>query len=199
MLSWDAPVSASGVTRHEYQYKEGTGAYKGWVQIANSGVDGANEAGFTVTGLTNEVLHTFQLRAVNAQGESTAAEADPVTPTPGICGRTQKVHEIIVYYLGEAGVKRTCAGVNVADLESFTAFLEMPNEGIASLKTGDFAGLTNVTRLGLGRNSFTTLPANVFSGLTSLEVLELSAGDLISLDARAFSGPVVAGTGQFGR
>ena len=188
VLSWDAPDSASGVTRHEYQYKEGTGAYKGWVQIANSGVDGANEAGFTVTGLTNEVLHTFQLRAVNAQGESTAAEADPVTPTPGICGRTQKVHEIIVYYLGEAGVKRTCAGVNVADLESFTAFLEMPNEGIASLKTGDFAGLTNVTRLGLGRNSFTTLPANVFSGLTSLEVLELSAGDLISLDARAFSG-----------
>ena len=188
VLSWDAPVSASGVTRHEYQYKEGTGAYKGWVQIANSGVDGANEAGFTVTGLTNEVLHTFQLRAVNAQGESTAAEADPVTPTPGICGRTQKVHEIIVYYLGEAGVDRTCAGVNVADLESFTAFLEMPNEGIASLKTGDFAGLTNVTRLGLGRNSFTTLPANVFSGLTSLEVLELSAGDLISLDARAFSG-----------
>ena len=188
VLSWDAPDSASGVTRHEYQYKEGTGAYQGWEQIANSGVDGANEAGFTVTGLTNEVLHTFQLRAVNAQGESTAAEADPVTPTPGICGRTQKVHEIIVYYLGEAGVDRTCAGVNVADLESFTAFLEMPNEGIASLKTGDFAGLTNVTRLGLGRNSFTTLPANVFSGLTSLEVLELSAGDLISLDARAFSG-----------
>ena len=188
VLSWDAPDSASGVTRHEYQYKEGTGAYKGWEQIANSGVDGANEAGFTVTGLTNEVLHTFQLRAVNAQGESTAAESDAVTPTPGICGRTQKVHEIIVYYLGEAGVDRTCAGVNVADLESFTAFLEMPNEGIASLKTGDFAGLTNVTRLGLGRNSFTTLPANVFSGLTSLEVLELSAGDLISLDARAFSG-----------
>ena len=188
VLSWDAPDSASGVTRHEYQYKEGTGAYQGWERIANSGVDGANEAGFTVTGLTNEVLHTFQLRAVNAQGESTAAEADPVTPTPGICDRTQKVHEIIVYYLGEAGVDRTCAGVNVADLESFTAFLEMPNEGIASLKTGDFAGLTNVTRLGLGRNSFTTLPANVFSGLTSLEVLELSAGDLISLDARAFSG-----------
>ena len=147
VLSWDAPDSASGVTRHEYQYKEGTGAYQGWEQIANSGVDGANEAGFTVTGLTNEVLHTFQLRAVNAQGESTAAEADAVTPTPGICGRTQKVHEIIVYYLGEAGVERTCAGVNVADLESFTTFLEMPfNEGIASLKTGDFAGLTNADK-----------------------------------------------------
>ena len=145
VLSWAAPDSASGVTRHEYQYKEGTGAYQGWVQIANSGVDGANEAGFTVTGLTNEVLHTFQLRAVNAQGESTAAEADPVTPTPGICGRTAKVHEIIVYYLGEGGVERTCAEVNVADLESFTVSLEMAGESIGSLKSGDFAGLTNVS------------------------------------------------------
>ena len=188
VLSWDAPDSASGVTRHEYQYKEGTGAYQGWVQIANSGVGGTNEAGFTVTSLTNEVLHTFQLRAVNAQGESTAAEADAVTPTPGICVRPQKMHEIIVYYLGEGGVERTCAEVNVANLASFTDTLEIPNESIASLKTGDFAGLTNVTDLLLGSNIFTTLPANVFSGLSSLEVLELSAGDLISLDARAFSG-----------
>ena len=189
VLSWDAPDSASGVTRHEYQFKTGTGSYPAtWEQIANSGVGGANEAGFTVTGLTNEVLHTFHLRAVNAQGESTAAEADAVTPTPGICGRTQKVHFIIVYYLGEEDVERTCAEVNVADLESFTGTLEMPNESIASLKTGDFAGLTNVTDLLLGNNTFTTLPANVFSGLSSLEVLELSAGDLISLDARAFSG-----------
>ena len=188
VLSWDAPDSASGVTRHEYQYKEGTGAYKGWVQIANSGVDGANEAGFTVTGLTNEVLHTFQLRAVNAQGESTAAEADAVTPTPGICGRTQKVHEIIVYYLGEEGVERTCAEVNVADLASFTDTLEMPNESIASLKTGDFAGLTNVTDLLLGSNTFTTLPANVFSGLSSLTSLNLEQNELSSLLANVFSG-----------
>ena len=188
VLSWDAPDSASGVTRHEYQYKEGTGASKGWEQIANSGVDGANEAGFTVTGLTNEVLHTFQLRAVNAQGESTAAEADPVTPTPGICGRTQKVHEIIVYYLGEGGVERTCAEVNVADLESFTLSLEMAGENIASLKSGDFAGLSNLLTLELSRNTFTTLPANVFSGLTSLTNLQLPTGALSSIDAQAFSG-----------
>ena len=188
VLSWDAPDSASGVTRHEYQYKEGTGAYQGWVPIANSGVDGANEAGFTVTGLTNEVLHTFQLRAVNAQGESTAAEADPVTPTPGICGRTQRVHEIIVYYLGEGGVERTCAEVNVADLESFTISLDMSGESIGSLKSGDFAGLSNLISLVLPRNTFTTLPANVFSGLTSLTNLQLPTGALSSLDAQAFSG-----------
>ena len=188
VLSWDAAVSASGVTRHEYRYKEGTGAYQGWVPIANSGVDGANEAGFTVTSLTNEVLHTFQLRAVNAQGESAAAEADPVTPTPGICGRTAKVHEIIVYYLGEGGVERTCAEVNVADLESFTISLDMSGESIGSLKSGDFAGLTNLISLVLSRNTFTTLPANVFSGLSALGTLELPTGALSSIDAQAFSG-----------
>ena len=189
VLSWDAPVSASGVTRHEYQYKEGTGAYQGWVQIANSGVDGANEAGFTVTGLTNEVLHTFQLRAVNAQGESTAAEADAVTPTPGICGRTQKVHEAIVYYLEDLySVERTCAEVNVADLERFTQSLDMPSENIGSLKSGDFAGLSNLRTLNLASNTFTTLPADVFSGLTSLGDLVLNSGALSSIDARAFSG-----------
>ena len=189
VLSWDAPDSASGVTRHEYQYKEGTGAYQGWVRIANSGVDGANEAGFTVTGLTNEVLHTFQLRAVNAQGESTAADADPVTPTPGICGRTQQVHENIVYYLEDLySVERTCAEVNVADLERFTQSLDMPSENIGSLKSGDFAGLTNLVTLNLAANTFTTLPADVFSGLTSLTDLVLNSGALSSIDARAFSG-----------
>ena len=187
VLSWDAPDSASGVTRHEYQYKEGTGAYKGWVRIANSGVDGANEAGFTVTGLTNEVLHTFQLRAVNAQGESTAAEADAVTPTPGICGRTQKVHEGIVYYLEQGGVERTCAEVNVADLAGLT-YLEAGNQDIASLKSGDFAGLTGLTSLELNGNTFTTLPANVFSGLTSLDHLALNNGALTALPAGLFSG-----------
>ena len=189
-LSWDAPDSASGVTRHEYRFKAGTGSYPTtWEQIANSGVGGTNEAGFTVTSLTNEVVHTFQLRAVNAAGDGNAADADPVTPTPGICGRTQKVHEAIVYYLeNDYSVERTCAAVNVADLASFTGTLEMSGESIASLKTGDFAGLTNVTSLGLGGNTFTTLPANVFSGLSSLQILTLSPGDLTSLDARAFSG-----------
>ena len=155
-----------------------------------SGVGGTNQKSFTVTGLTNEVAHTFQLRAVNADGESTAAEAGPVTPTPGICGRTDNVQEAIIYYLGEAGVTRTCAEVNVADLASLTGAVEMPGEGVSSLQAGDFAGLTNVQILDLGRNSFTTLPAGVFSssGLPALTTLKLNSGALSSIDARAFSG-----------
>ena len=190
VLSWDAPDSGSGVTRHEYRQKEGTGSYPAnFTQIADSGEGGANQAGFTVTGLTNEVVHTFQLRAVDASGDGTAAEAGPVTPTPGICGRTQKVHENIVYYLEDLySVERTCAEVNVADLERFTQSLDMPSENIGSLKSGDFAGLSNLSTLNLAANTFTTLPADVFSGLTSLTDLVLNSGALSSIDARAFSG-----------
>ena len=100
VLSWDAPDSGSGVTRHEYRQKEGTGSYPAnFTQIPNSGEGGANEAGYTVTGLTNETVYTFELRSVAGTTEGTASESDPVTPTPGICGRTQRVHELIVYYL----------------------------------------------------------------------------------------------------
>ena len=189
VLSWDPPASDSDVTHHEYRQKEGTGSYPAnFTQIPNSGVGGANQAGLTVTGLTNEVVHTFQLRAVDSEGdESTAAETDAVTPTSGICGRTQKVHETIVYYLGEAGVERTCAEVNVADLAGLTS-LEARDQSIASLKLGDFAGLTSLISLELDGNSFTTLPAGVFSGLTSLTRLQLDDNDLSSLPAGVFSG-----------
>ena len=188
VLSWDAPVSASGVTRHEYQYKEGTGAYKGWVQIANSGVDGANEAGFTVTGLTNEVLHTFQLRAVNAQGESTAAEADAVTPTPGICDRTQQVRDALLELTGV----EDCKAVTVADLAGVT-FLDISIQAlgvsdITALKSGDFGGLTGLTRLNVvDQQGLTTLPSDIFSGLSKLTMLGLISNQLNSLPSNVFS------------
>ena len=190
VLSWDAPDSASGVTRHEYQYKEGTGAYQGWVQIANGGVGGANEAGFTVTSLTNEVLHTFQLRAVNAQGESTAVEADPVTPTPGICDRTAKIQEVILAELADVS---ECAAVTVANLASITSFggalgLATFQQGITSLKAGDFAGLTALTKLNLGQNQLTSLPAGIFSGLAAIDEILLNGNELTALPEGTFAG-----------
>ena len=188
VLSWDAPDSASGVTRHEYQYKEGTGAYQGWVQIANSGVDGANEAGFTVTGLTNEVLHTFQLRAVNAQGESTAAESDAVTPTPGICGRTQQVRDALLELTGV----EDCKAVTVADLAGVTSLnISLQALGVSditALKSGDFGGLTGLTSLSVAdQQGLTTLPSDIFSGLSKLTTLALISNQLNSLPSNVFS------------
>ena len=185
-LTWDAPASGANITRHEFRYKTGGGSYPTtWTPIATSAPGGTNEASFTVTGLTNEIAHTFELRAVNDSGGSAAEEDGPVTPTPGICDRTQQVHEIIVeYYV--SGVD-DCAAVTVADLAGL-AELDLSDSSIVSLKSGDFAGLTSVLFLLLDSNSLTTLPANVFSGLTAMFRLDLSANSLTSLSAEAFSG-----------
>ena len=190
-LTWDTPPT--GVTGHEFRYKTANGAYPAsFMTMPNSGVGGTNQKSFTVTGLTNEVEHTFQLRAVNADGESTTVETDPVTPTPGICDRTDKVQEVILAELADA---TECAAVNVADLASIAPSLDMSGEGISSLKEGDFAGLTSVRTLKLDNNSFTTLPAGVFTGLTALTTLRLDGDDdpqsvqgLTSLPAGVFTG-----------
>ena len=181
-LAWVAPGMDSGVMRHEFQYKTDGDYLDDWTAIANSAPGEANENAFTVTGLTNEVPHTFELRAVNSLGEGAAAESS-VTPTPGICARTQEVHEAIVGALSEVD---DCAAVTVADLAGLGS-LEMSGGSIASLKSGDFAGLTGLTFLTLGRNSLITLPEDVFSGLTALRTLDLGFNDLSSLDAGVFS------------
>ena len=115
-LTWDAPASGANITRHEFRYKTGNGSYPAaWTAIATSAPGGTNEAGFTVTGLTNEIAHTFELRAVNDSGGSAAVEDGPVTPTPGICDRTEQVRDAIIYYVeDELGSSRSCAEVTVA-------------------------------------------------------------------------------------
>ena len=182
-LSWDTP--ATGVTSHEFRHKTGNGAYPAtYTPIANSGAGGANEDGFTVTGLTDEVVHTFELRAVNALGESTAVESDPVTPTPGICDRTQQVQDEILVRL--SGVD-DCAAVTVADLATVTE-LYIFRENVTALKSGDFAGLSTLDILDLRNNALTGLPSDVFAGLSTLTELNLSSNSLSSLPSGVFSG-----------
>ena len=186
VLSWDPPAADSGVTRHEYRFKEGTGSYPpDWTAIPDSGVDEANQAGFTVTAdLTNETAYTFQLHAVNADGASTAAEAGPVTPTPGICDRTQQVRDEILNAL--SGVD-DCAAVTVADLATVTE-LYIVRQNVTALRSGDFAGLSAVGEIQLRRNALSTLPPDLFAGLSALGVLVLSDNALTSLPPGVFSG-----------
>ena len=182
-LTWDAPASDSGVTSHEYRYKT-TGSYTGWTAITDSGVGGANEASFTVRGLTNEVAHTFELRALSEGGNSPEATGLPVTPTPGICDRTQQVQDEILNRLSAVSA---CAAVTVADLAS-VLILVMEEKSITSLKADDFAGLTAVTTIEVAYNQLGALPAKLFSGLTTLQHLNIQDSGVTTLPADAFSG-----------
>ena len=189
-LSWDAPALDANITHHEFRYKEGDENYSSrWVDIPNSAPGGTNEASFTVTGLTNEVAHTFQLQAVNDADNSTAVEDGPLTPTPGICDRTEQVRDAL---LDSTGVG-DCAAVTVADLATVTtvdlSLIATGISGITALKSGDFAGLTALTLLAVGGQSgLTSLPSDVFSGLSALTTLSLAGNALGSLPSGVFSG-----------
>ena len=119
-LSWAAPAATDPITRHEYQYKTDGDYPDDWKQIANSAPGGANEAGFTVTGLTNGTAYTFQLRAanpVNQSGEATSEEVTPVDTIPPT--------------LSSAEVPRTGAGT-VIHLR-FSENLDLPRALSASI------------------------------------------------------------------
>ncbi len=79
MLSWAAPAPSSGGTPTGYQYRVTTAGVSGaWMpDPAQTG------ATATVTGLENGTEYTFEVRAVNADGEGPAAstKATPVAPT----------------------------------------------------------------------------------------------------------------------
>ena len=51
-----------------------------WTDISDSAAGGANATSYTVTGLTNDVMYTFQLRAVAADSHSPASDRLNVTP-----------------------------------------------------------------------------------------------------------------------
>ena len=96
-LSWDAPVYGGGrpITRYEYRYKTDGSYPAGWTAIPDSAAGGTNAGRFTAETLTNERRHTFQVRAVNAEGAGAVSNEASVTPTPGICGRTRQVQEAV--------------------------------------------------------------------------------------------------------
>ena len=196
-LSWDAPASGADITHHEFHYKTGNGSYPStFVSIANSAPGEANQTSFTVTGLTNEIAHTFELRAANTHGESTAVEAGPVTPTGddgGICRRTPRVRDrILVLLENRHRFKGGCGDVNethLAKLESLDLGRNPSTESAftLSLRSDDFEGLVNLERLYLRETGLRSLPAGVFDGLAALQELELDKNRLRSLPAGVFS------------
>ena len=76
-LYWDAPNSNGGliITDYEYSYREGSsGDFGSWT---SAGIDLSE----TVTGLTNDTLYEFRVRAVNSVGAA-GSESDIATGTP---------------------------------------------------------------------------------------------------------------------
>ena len=86
-LTWTAPSSDGGAAITKYQYRVsvdgGSTWAPDWTDVpdgSDSGSDQGDERTVTVTSLANGSLHTFQVRAVNSEGDGSEIEAT-ATPT----------------------------------------------------------------------------------------------------------------------
>ena len=82
-LAWTDPNNAT-IEKHQYRRKAAGGSYGGWQNIPSSADGEANEAGYTVTRLTNGVEYTFEVRAVNPTGPGPESDEESATPTPAV-------------------------------------------------------------------------------------------------------------------
>ena len=101
-----------------------------------------------------------------------------------VCNRTPQARDAIVAAV--SGVD-DCDEVTAGHLSQIQE-LSLQNDGVTSLRSGDFAGLGGLESLDLGLNELSSLPAGVFSGLTALETLTLSLNELGTLPSGIFSG-----------
>ena len=85
-LTWTTPGNGgSSITKHQYQEKVESGEFGNWTNIPNSAEGQTNANSYPVPDLTNGITYTYEVRAVNAQGQSDESNedsfADPVSHT----------------------------------------------------------------------------------------------------------------------
>ncbi len=78
-LTWKHPAD-DNITKYQLRYKAGTSlsASDAWTDIAGSG---ASTVSHTVTGLTNDTVYAFQIRAATAHGAGQPSETRTVKPS----------------------------------------------------------------------------------------------------------------------
>ncbi len=84
-FGWSVAVDGSTAVVGAYRDGSNRGAahlmgIPSWADISDSAAGGANATSYTVTGLTNDVMYTFQLRAVASDSHSPASDRLNVTP-----------------------------------------------------------------------------------------------------------------------
>ena len=88
-LTWTAPASDGGQAVTKYQYRVsadgGSNWNPDWTDVpdgSDAGSDLADERSLTLTSLDNGTTYTFQLRAVNSDGEGSEVEATATPQAP---------------------------------------------------------------------------------------------------------------------
>ena len=111
----------------------------------------------------------------------------------GVCGRTPQVRDAIVAALSDVDDCRAVTNALLTTIDALDLTDPTPNDGageteddIATLKSGDFAGLTALATLNLSSNALEGLPADIFADLAALATLDVSSNGLAGLPADIF-------------
>ena len=102
-----------------------------------------------------------------------------------VCERTEQIKLFIEAYLG-----KNCAQISIQELSSISGKMNLSEQGLSTLKVGDFSGLSSVKELSLHKNQLglnEPLPAGVFTGLTELRVLSITENQLKELAVNLFA------------
>ena len=86
-LTWKEPVDKGGnhdIDKFQYRFAHNDASPASvdatWNDIENSGTGEANNASWMVSGLTNDITHRFELRAVNSNGKTSPGVESSATP-----------------------------------------------------------------------------------------------------------------------
>ena len=88
VLRWEAPASNGGSPITRYQYRYSSNSHSTWTESEPAWADvtgGSSARSQTVSSLANDTEYTFEVRAVNAEGEGPASRvsATPAVSKPG--------------------------------------------------------------------------------------------------------------------
>ena len=118
------------------------------------------------------------------QGTNHAHAQDNVPELTPVSDRTQQVQDRIVALVPGVDAAKDVTAAHLALITS----LNLNDQSITALKTGDFDGLSALRSLSLAKNTLSSLPADIFSGLSALVQLDLGSNELSNLPANIFSG-----------
>ena len=149
-LSWQAPLPSTPdheqpVLHYEYIVKVGNGSFGFWTRFPNSD---ASTRSHTFTGLPNDTLHTYQVRAVNVAGGGASLQTS-VTPIEGVAvsfgAATLSVDE------GESvAVTVTLAEAPAAGTTVTVPIVATPGAG---LEAGEYSGVPTSVTFNAGETS----------------------------------------------
>ena len=186
-LEWTAGTTGTAATIDGYDYRvsDSTGAPYTWNPdwTAIAGATSVTVNMHAGAALVNGTAYTFEVRARSSAGGGEEAQ---VSTTPGeVCGRTKAIADAITAAAAQSG----CGDVTTTHLAAITELVKTGGN-IPTLKSGDFAGLSGLTKLEIYNNAIRGIPADTFTGLTALQELNLGTSNFANgtLPAGVLSG-----------